>query len=153
VNFLPIKQTAEENEEYINNPLCIETIFMSIDFYKKVGFTPPWICYYAEENGELVGNAAFKGKPVNNTVEIAYGTMEAQRQKGVGTRICKQLVELSYATDPAVRITARTLPEKNYSTRILEKNQFILLGTVMDPEDGEVYEWEYKGPFLNNNSF
>jgi len=150
MNFLPIYPTLEENSAFANNLLCKESLAMCIEFYKKVGFTPPWICYYAEENGELIGSAAFKGKPVNNSVEIAYGTMEAHRQKGVGTRICKQLVELSLATDPSVRITARTLPEKNFSTRILEKNHFILLGTVIDPEDGEVYEWEYKDPLEGN---
>lgn len=144
MTFLAIKKTLEENDAFINNPLCNETLGMCIEFYKRVGFTPPWICYYVEENGELIGNAAFKGKPINNTVEISYGTMEAQRHKGVGTRICKQLVELSLATDPSVRITARTLPEKNYSTRILEKNNFVLLGFVTDPEDGEVWEWEYR---------
>ena len=144
MRLLPIYQTLKENETFVNNPLCTESLGMCIEFYKRVGFTPPWICYYAEENGKLIGNAAFKGKPINNTVEIAYGTMEAHRQKGVGTRICKQLVELSLATDPSVRITARTLPEKNYSTRILEKNNFVLLGFVTDPEDGEVWEWEYR---------
>ena len=140
----PIKQTLEENEAFANNPLCNESLSMCIDFYKRVGFDPPWICYYVEENGELVGSAAFKGRPINNTVEISYGTMEKHRQQGVGTRICKQLVELSLATDASVRITARTLPEKNYSTKILEKNNFNLLGFVTDPEDGEVWEWEYK---------
>ena len=144
MQLLPIKETTEENIDFINNPACTETLNMTIEFYKRVGFNPPWIGYYAEENGELVGSGAFKGTPFNNTVEIAYGTFENQRQKGVGTRICKQLVELSLATDPSVRITARTLPEKNYSTRILEKNNFILLGFVTDPEDGEVWEWEYK---------
>jgi len=144
MTLLPIKQTLEENIDFVNNPLCNESLGMCIEFYKKVGFDPPWICYYAEENGELIGHAAFKGKPINNAVEIAYGTMEKHRQKGVGTRICKQLVELSLAADPSVRITARTLPEKNYSTRILEKNNFILLGFVTDPEDGEVWEWEYQ---------
>jgi RimJ/RimL family protein N-acetyltransferase len=69
---------------------------------------------------------------------------ENYQQKGIATRICKQLVELSLATDPSVRITARTLPEKNYSTRILEKNNFVLLGFVTDSEDGEVWEWEYR---------
>ena len=113
MTLLPIKQTLKENEAFSKNPLCNDTLGMCIEFYKKVGFNPPWICYYAEENGELIGSAAFKGQPINNTVEISYGTMENQRQKGVGTRICKQLVELSLASDPAVRITARTLPEKN----------------------------------------
>ena len=144
MNLLPIKQTLEENKAFASNPLCNESLGMCIEFYKRVGFTPPWICYYAEENDELIGSAAFKGRPINNTVEIAYGTMEAHRQKGIGTRICKRLVELSLATDPSVRITARTLPENNYSTRILEKNNFILLGTVIDAEDGEVWEWEYR---------
>ena len=103
-------------------------------FIKELDLTPPWICYYVEENGDLIGSAAFKGRPINNTVEISYGTMENHRQQGVGTRICKQLVELSLATDASVRITARTLPEKNYSTRILEKNNFVLLGFVTDPK-------------------
>ncbi len=144
MNFLPIKEVLEENSDFANDPLCIATLHMCIEFYKRVGFNPPWICYYVEENGDLIGSAAFKGRPINNTVEIAYGTMEDQRHKGVGTRICKQLVELALATDPSVRITARTLPENNYSTKILEKNNFILLGTVNDPEDGDVWEWEYK---------
>jgi [ribosomal protein S5]-alanine N-acetyltransferase len=144
MQLLPIKQTTEENIDFINDPACNETLNMTIAFYKRVGFNPPWIGYYAEENGELIGSAAFKGKPINNTVEIAYNTFENHQHQGIGTRICKQLVELAMATDPSVRITARTLPEKNYSTRILEKNNFILLGFVTDPEDGEVWEWEFK---------
>lgn len=144
MRLLPIKQTTEENIDFINNPACTDTLIMCIEFYKRVGFNPPWIGYYAEENGELIGSAAFKGKPINNTVEIAYNTFEDHQHQGIGTRICKQLVDLSLATDPSVRITARTLPEKNYSTKILEKNNFILLGFVTDPEDGEVWEWEYK---------
>lgn len=144
MNLLPIKKNIEENSAFASDPVCNETLNMCIEFYKKVGFNPPWICYYAEENGELIGNAAFKGKPINNTVEIAYGTMEAHRQKGVGTKICKQLVEISLATDQSVRITARTVPENNYSTKILKKNNFILLGMVNDPEDGDVWEWEYQ---------
>lgn len=144
MTLLPIKQTPEENHPFANNSLCQESLGMCIRFYKRVGFNPPWICYYVEEYGEIVGSAAFKGQPINNTVEISYATFEKHRQKGIGTRICKQLVELSLATDPSVRITARTLPEKNYSTRILEKNKFVLLGFVTDPEDGEVWEWEFK---------
>ena len=144
MNFLPIKETLQENEAFANDPLCKESLGMCIKFYKRVEFNPPWICYYVEGNGELIGSAAFKGKPINNTVEISYGTFENHRQQGVGTKICQRLVELSLATDPSVRITARTLPEKNYSTKILEKNNFILLGFVNDPEDGEVWEWEYK---------
>ena len=117
---------------------------MTIDFYKKVGFVPPWIGYYVKQDGYLVGCAAFKGQPVNGTVEIAYGTFEQHRKQGIGTAICKHLVDLSLNTDPSVKITARTLPEENFSTRILKKNNFIFSGIVHDPEDGEVWEWVFK---------
>jgi RimJ/RimL family protein N-acetyltransferase len=141
VELIPIKERLDENEEFIINPLCQESIYMTIEFYKKVGFAPPWISYYAKQNGDLVGAAAFKGRPINGTIEIAYGVFEKYRKQGIGTAICKQLVDLSLKTDPSIKITARTLPEENFSTRILEKNNFVFIGTVNDPEDGEVWEW------------
>ena len=141
LTLIHIKETLDENKRFAENPLCRETLEMTIDFYKKAGYTPPWICYYVEKNNELVGSAGIKGKPVNGTIEIAYGTMENHRQQGIGTVICKLLVDLSLQTDPAIRITARTLAEENFSTRILRKNNFVLLGIVNDPEDGEVCEW------------
>jgi [ribosomal protein S5]-alanine N-acetyltransferase len=144
MELVPVKETLDENEEFVNNPLCHETIYMTIEFYKKVGFVKPWIGYYAKQNGDLVGAAGFKGQPINGTVEIAYGTFEKCRKQGIGTEICKELVNLSLKTDSSIKITARTLPEENFSTRILRKNNFIFIGTVNDQEDGEVWEWLFK---------
>lgn len=144
MELLPIEETLAGNEEFINDPLCQESIYMTIDFYKRVGFVKPWIGYYAKQGDDLVGAAGFKGQPMYGMVEIAYGTFEKYQHQGIGTEICRQLVELSLKTDPSVKITARTLREKNFSTRILEKNNFIFNGTVNDPEDGEVWEWVYK---------
>ena len=143
MDLIPISEHIEDNKEFTDNPLCQETIYMTIDFFKRVGYKKPWISYYAMKNGGLVGCGAFKGAPQNGTVEIAYGTFESSRQKGIGTEICKLLVDLSLKTDPSVTITARTLPQKKFSTRILEKNGFIFSGTVNDPEDGDVWEWVY----------
>ena len=144
--LLPIKEHLKENQEFTSNPDCQESIYMSIDFFKRIGYNPPWISYYVEQDGKLVGAAAFKGKPVNNKVEIAYGTFPAFQNQGIGTKIAGALVQLSLKTDPSVIITARTLMEENYSARILRKNNFKLLGIIMDDEDGEVWEWEYQ-PF------
>lgn len=143
MKLLPIQSTIEENAAFAANPDCQSSLYLSIEFMQKIGYQPPWIGYYAKKEGQLVGAAAFKGAPVNGKVEIAYGTFERFQQQGVGTEMCKCLVDLSLQTDPSVLITARTLPEKNFSTRILEKNGFILLGIVTDPEDGEVWEWQY----------
>jgi ribosomal-protein-alanine N-acetyltransferase len=57
--------------------------------------------------------------------------------------MCRQLVLLAQRTDPKLIITARTLPEYNYSTKILQRNGFRLLGNVWDKEDGDVWEWLY----------
>ena len=143
MKLIPIKEKLEENSEFTANPLCQDTVYMSVDFYKKLGFEPPWICYYVQQDGNLVGSAAFKGKPVNRSVEIAYGTFEPYRQRGIGTEICRLLVDLARKTDPSLGITARTLPQNNFSTRILAKNNFEFAGTVVDPEDGEVWEWVF----------
>lgn len=144
MELLPIKKTEAENIAFIEHPDCRESIYMSMEFYNKIGFEPPWIGYYAQVQGRLVGAAAFKGKPRDGKVEIAYGTFPQYQQQGIGAEMCRQLVLLSLKTDSSIRITARTLPEENYSTKILKKNGFELLGTIWDEEDGNVWEWEYK---------
>jgi len=143
IELLPIQELLEDNTEFINHPDCQESLEMTIGFYKIVGFNPPWICYYAKMNNQLVGAAGYKGRPVNNRIEIAYGTFPGFMNKGIGTAICQQLVHLAQLTDPSVIITARTLPEHNYSTKILQKNNFSLTGTVWDKDDGDVWEWEF----------
>ena len=144
MQFIPIHPTVDQNRQFIDDPMCADTIYMSMNFYNKVGFSPPWICYYVMIDRKLVGSAAFKGKPVNGKVEIAYGTFEQHRMKGIATLIVSELVQLSLTTDATVRITARTIPENKGSIRVLEKNGFTYIGNVDDEEDGEVCEWELR---------
>jgi hypothetical protein len=49
------------------------------------------------------------------------------------------------AADAEVIATAQTLPRESASTAILKKLGFVLIGTVNDPEDGEVWEWQIGG--------
>jgi ribosomal-protein-alanine N-acetyltransferase len=144
MELIPIKEHLHQNEEFANDPDCSKNLEMCVDYYKKVGYNPPWICYYVKLDGEFVGGFAFKGKPVNDRVEIAYMVFERYQNKGIGTRAAQVLVQLAHKTDPNVVVTARTLPEENYSAKILRKNNFKLLGSVMDDEDGEVWEWAYQ---------
>lgn len=144
MKLIAVGARREDNTAFEDNPFCQESLQMTIDFFQKVGYVPPWIGYYVERENNLVGVGAFKGPPVNGTVEIAYGTFEPYQQQGVGAGICTLLVDLALKTDPAVRITARTLPEENSSTRILRKNGFKMIGPVIDPEDGEVWEWAFE---------
>lgn len=144
MEFLPVNQYLHQNKRFADHPDTAGSLPMCISFYERVGFNPPWICYYVSEGDDLIGMAAFKGKPVDNRVEIAYGTIDRFQNQGIGTSIAAELVKMGLAADADVIITARTLPEENFSTKILRKNNFKLLGTVNDPEDGDVWEWEYQ---------
>lgn len=143
MELVPIKEYLDENVDLMRNPECRELVEMSVEFYERVGFVPPWICYFVKQNNHIIGSAGIKGKPVDGKIEIAYGTMEKYQHRGVATNICKLLVELSLKTDVSVKITARTLPENKFSCRVLEKNNFVCIGIVNDPEDGDVLEWVY----------
>lgn len=111
-------------------------------FYKVVGFNPLWIAYLAVEDEMIVGTCAFKGQPKNGIVEIAYGTEPGMEGRGIATRMAQELIRIARASDPAVRIIARTLPEANASTRVLTKCGFTQVRDAMDDEVGKVWEWE-----------
>lgn len=142
--LIPIRKELASNAELLARPECKDTVAMTVAFHARVGYDPPWIGYFASVDDQIVGSGGFKGKPANGRIEIAYGTMEPFRSKGIGAEICRQLVRLSLETDPSVRICARTFPEENHSVRILRKTGFEFKGPVMDEEDGEVWEWEYR---------
>lgn len=141
--MLPILPAWEDNAGFVSQLENTDVLEMTVKFYARIGYSLPWVGYFASIDGQLVGSAGFKGRPIHGRVEIAYGTFPAFQRKGIGTQICKALVEIALAADPGVTVTARTLRTKNYSTRILTKNGFVKVGTVVDPEDGKVWEWEY----------
>ena len=144
LELIPIKETFEENPEFSSNPDCTETLQMTINHYKDAGFVPPWIGYYVMSGGNIVGAGAYVSKPADNKVEIAYGTVERFRQKGIGTEICRQLILLAQKTDPDLTIIAHTLPHENYSTKILQKNGFKYSGMAWDKDEGDVWEWVFE---------
>jgi RimJ/RimL family protein N-acetyltransferase len=143
--LLPIDIDRTKNTRFLCHTEGAAVTEVYPEFYKRVGYQPPWIGYFASPDGiKIVGAAGFKGQPKGGKVEIAYGTFENHRCKGIATEICRQLVLLSLQTDPTIKITARTLLDNPASMRVLEKNGFECLGTVYDEEDGNVLEWEFK---------
>jgi RimJ/RimL family protein N-acetyltransferase len=87
-----------------------------------------------------VGTCGFKGPPIDNRVEIAYFTFPEFEGRRIATAMAEQLVRLVRQEAPHVIVTVRTLPEYGASTRILQRLRFRNAGTVMDPEDGQVWE-------------
>ena len=143
--LLPIDIDETQNIRFRNNPECVTILDVYPGYYQKVGYHKPWIGYFATLDGhEMIGCGGYKGAPRNGTIEIAYGTFKKYEGHGIGTEICRQLVWLALQTNPALQITARTLPGNNASTRILKRNGFEYTGIVYDAEDGDVWEWTFK---------
>jgi len=109
--------------------------------YVRAGFVPPWIGYVPVREGVPVGVCGFKGPPAGGRVEISYHTFPGFEGRGVATAMARRLIELAVAREPAILVTARTLPRKSASTSILRKLGFLLQGIVEDPEEGPVWEW------------
>ena len=127
--LLPIDTDQTKNERFKENPECVPILNVYPDFYQRVGYNKPWIGYFVTiDRDEIVGAGGYKGKPREGKVEIAYGTFKRYEGQGIGTEICRQLVLLSQNTDPAIRITARTLQDGYASIKILKKNGFECFG-------------------------
>ena len=142
MNFLPI------TEELVNSPAVKSSEFLTgvcsatLAIYPEAGPFYPWVGYLVEEQNMLIGACAFKSPPINGTVEIAYFTFPEYERRGKATNMATQLLEIAIAQGIKA-VTARTLPEYNASTSILQKLNFVFAGVVQDPEHGEVWEWAY----------
>lgn len=95
------------------------------------------------ESRLVVGSAGFKGPPDSTgIVEIAYGIVPSFEGQGYGTEVANALVGFAVGTGQVRLVRAHTLPVANPSTRVLRKCGFHHTGTVIDPDDGEVWRWE-----------
>ena len=124
----------------LGKDLCAATASL----YEKVGFVPPWLGYLAVSSGRVVGGCGFTAPPGSGEVEIAYTTFPEFEGRGIATTMAHRLLTLARSSQPHITVIARTLPERNASTHILEKLGFSLRGTLLHAEDGEVWEWEIR---------
>lgn len=152
VLFIPILRERSLMAQYLQSDFLRMVIDTYDTFYPKVGYHPPWIGYLAVQNGIVVGVGGYKGPPVDSKVEIAYGSVPEYEGQGVSSATCRYLTQLALNHEPSVRVTARTLMNESASTSILRKNGFVYVGVVNDPEDGDVWEWEFLDSFPSTSS-
>ena len=135
-----ILQEDKSIEEY-TSPDCQQLLSMYDDFYPKIGFKLPWVGYFVFNNNQVVGTGGFIGQPKYGKVEIAYWTFKEFEGQGVATFACKELIAISKNADPTIIITAKTAPEYNVSTKILQNNGFTFSEIVQDDEIGDAWLW------------
>jgi RimJ/RimL family protein N-acetyltransferase len=77
--------------------------------------------YWVIRQNEIVGTGSFVGQPQNQLVEIAYWTFKAFEGQGIASFACAALVKIAHDEDQNLTITAKTAPNFNTSTTILQK--------------------------------
>ena len=106
----------------------------------------PWRFGFAlvhMESGMVIGNAGFTGPPdAAGEVEIAYGVVPDFQGCGYATEAAHALVEWAAKNGRIAIARAHTLPERNASTRVLEKCGFRFVKEFTHPTDGLIWRWE-----------
>ncbi len=141
LHLIEIGEDGNPAEDVSLTDLTRSVCEQTLGLYQRVGFQRPWIGYLAEQDGQLVGMCGFKSPPQNGQIEIAYGTTHGNEGRGIATQMARQLVQMARETEEGITVVAQTLPENGASTAILRKLDFVLIGSVHHPEDGDVWEW------------
>ena len=106
----------------------------------------PWTFGFAllhRQSGQVIGNASFTGPPDGDGVaEIAYGIVPSYQGRGLATEAAGALTEFARKHDRVTKLRAHTLPQRNASTRVLEKCGFQRVAELEDPVDGPIWRWE-----------
>jgi [ribosomal protein S5]-alanine N-acetyltransferase len=123
---------------------CMEMYDVYSEYYNKIGYIKPWIGYFILDGDVVKGVCGFTGAPKDGKVEIAYHTFAAYEGQGVATLACSLLINIAESGEETVIITAKTAPEHNISTRILQKYGFEQTEIVQDHEIGKAWFWELK---------
>ena len=90
----------------------------------------------------LIGLGGFKGAVnAEGMVEIGYAIAPSYRRRGLAREAAQGMIDFAFAYPEIKRVDAHTLPERNASTRVLEKVGMKYLGAVHDPDDGEIWHW------------
>jgi ribosomal-protein-alanine N-acetyltransferase len=138
----PIEINEDKFKSEYASDDCQNLLKMWKDYYPIIGFNFPWVGYFVLQDDKIVGCCAFTGKPnEENRVEISYWTFKSSEGKGIASWACGKLVSVAYDTDENIIVTAKTAPEKNASTKVLQRNGFIFSGIVQDHEIGDAWEW------------
>ncbi|OYU95366.1 MAG: hypothetical protein CFE21_09450 [Bacteroidetes bacterium B1(2017)] len=137
-----LQQNEDITDKLFESEECQTLLEIYKDYYPKMGFKIPWVAYLLIEQNQVLGSCGFVGQPQDDKVEIAYWTFKEFEGQGVASFACKALVSIAHTTDPKVIVTAKTAPENNASTRILEKHNFVFSEIVQDEEIGDAWLWK-----------
>jgi RimJ/RimL family protein N-acetyltransferase len=121
-----------------------ELVRQNVEWMAANPRSAPWGAYLAAaaSSRDVVAVGAFVHAPTaQGEVEIAYGTFPRFEGRGLGTATAAALVAVARRQLEVRRVIAHTAPERNGSTRILEKLGFVHEGDATDKDIGLCWRW------------
>ena len=144
MKLIAIQINEDKSKAIFSTKDCQDVLEAYENYYPIIGFHLPWVGYFIFKDDKIVGSCGFTGKPKNNQVEIAYWTFKEYENQGIASFTCQELIRIAKNKNENIKITAKTAPEHNASTKILEKNKFIYSEIVQDEEIGDAWLWKLK---------
>ena len=104
-------------------PVAQKIAKATIALRASTGAVPPWLAYLGLRDGDhaVVGACAFKGPPVASAIEIVCYTFPGFEQRGYGTTMGGELIEIAFAHDEVREVVAHTPPEESAATRLVRR--------------------------------
>lgn len=124
-----------------------EVVSQTLALLMKAPRAPEWGGYLVadQERAVVVGTCGFThGPEADGTVEIAYFTFPEFEGRGYATAMAGELLKRALQSGTVREVIAHTLPERNASTRVLEKVGLHLAGEANDAEVGRVWLWAHR---------
>jgi [ribosomal protein S5]-alanine N-acetyltransferase len=92
-----------------------------------------------KETGRIIGDIGFKGKPVDQTVEIGYGIIPSAQGLGYATEAVNGIIDWALSTNLVSNVVAECLDDNIASVKVLEKLGFDRTGT-----DEKMLKWKLR---------
>ena len=121
-----------------------EVVSQTLALLEKAPRSPEWGGYLAadQEQGMVIGTCGYKhGPEADGTVEIAYYTFPEFEARGYASAMAAELLRRALESKAVRSVVACTLPERNASTRVLEKIGLHRVGEGHDLDVGRVWLW------------
>ncbi|MDT4898990.1 MAG: [ribosomal protein S5]-alanine N-acetyltransferase [Acidobacteriota bacterium] len=91
----------------------------------------------------LIGEGGYKGRPdAEGVVEIGYAIIPEYRRRGLASEAARGLTDKAFSHAEVAVVQAHTLKDGTASINVLKKLGMKFVGTAVDPDEGEVFQWQ-----------
>ncbi|MFC5677538.1 GNAT family N-acetyltransferase [Aeromicrobium endophyticum] len=105
-----------------------------------------WLMNAVVAEGVIVGNAGFKGAPVDGQVELGYRISSAHRRRGLAVVAVTLLLDRARHEPLVDRVIARIAPDNEASVGVVTKAGFVPDGEWMHPRWGRQLQFVHRTP-------